>query len=245
MRSERVLIVDDEPNIRLMLRTTLVTDGYQISEAGNGREALDVVEREEPDVVLLDLSMPEMDGMEVLRALKGMRLTRRPRVVVLTAYGSISAAVKATRLGAMDFLEKPVSPGEVRDAVEAALAEPVAPGEPKPDELAGGYEAVLGRVRKALRAAKLEDAESLMMKAADLAQKDAAYFNLLGVLYECQGKTRLARKFYGRSIATDRHYEPAQHNMRRLYELQQFGRTQETIALGDEEDLWAALEAST
>lgn len=245
MRSERVLIVDDEQNIRLMLRTTLMTEGYRTSEAANGREALDAVEREEPDVVLLDLSMPEMDGMEVLRALQGMRLARRPRVIVLTAYGSIAAAVKATRLGAMDFLEKPVSPDEVREAIEAVLAEPVAPGESTPDELAGGYEAVLGRVRTALRAAKLEDAESLMMKAADLAQKDAAYFNLLGVLYECQGKVRLARKFYGKSIAADRHYDPAQHNMRRIFELQQFGRAREPIALGDEEDLWAAVASKT
>lgn len=236
-----ILIVDDETNIRLMLRATLTTEGYTVEEATNGREGLDAVGARVPDVMILDLSMPEIDGMGVLKALQGLRPSKRPKVIVLTAYGSIPAAVKATRLGAIDFLEKPVSPAEVREAVEAALAEPVArpPGE-SDDELAGGYEAVLDRARKALRLAKYADAESLMMRAADLADHDAAYFNLLGVLYESQRQWRLAKKFYGKSIAQDKHYEPAQKNMRRIYELERFGKSTEAVTLGDEPDVWFA-----
>jgi DNA-binding response OmpR family regulator len=241
-----ILIVDDETNIRLMLRTALETNGYAIEEALNGREALDTVAVHKPDVMILDLSMPEMDGFGVLDGLRGMRASQRPKVIVLTAYGSIPAAVKATRLGALDFLEKPVAPDEVREAVEAALAEP-SPHEAeadaqaaKNDQLAGGYEAVLNRVRKALRLAKYADAESLLMKAADLGEKDAAYFNLLGVLYEAQRKWRLAKKFYGKSIAADGHYEAAQQNMRRIYELYQYGRSQNPVTLGDEIDMWIA-----
>src|SRR5205085_2492361 len=150
--------------------------------------------RHPPDVMILDLSMPEMDGIAVLKAMQGSRPSKRPRVIVLTAYGSISAAVRATRLGAVDFLEKPVSPAEVREAIEAAMAEPVPIDANAEDPLAGGYEAVLNRARTALRFAKFTDAESLMMKAADLAEKDASYFNLLGVLYEVQRQWRLARK---------------------------------------------------
>ena len=70
--------------------------------------------------------------------------------------------------------------------------------------------------------------------------KDAAYFNLLGVLYEARRERRLARKFYGKAIAADGKYEPAQRNMRRLYELQTFGRSQEPATLGDEKDEWFA-----
>ena len=240
MKSGRTLIVDDENNIRLMLRTTLETEGYQIAEATNGREALDAVERQRPDVVLLDLSMPEMDGLEFLKTLKGMKIQTPPRVIVLTAYGSISTAVRATRLGAIDFLEKPVSPTDVREAIEGAILEPAPTGAAAPDELAGGYEAVLERVRNSLRMSKFTDAESLLMKAADLGHKDAAYFNLLGVLYETQGKIRLARKFYGKAIAADKEYAPAQQNMRRLYELQRFARCRDPIMLGDEPETWFA-----
>jgi DNA-binding response OmpR family regulator len=238
----QILIVDDEPNIRLVLRMALASEGYALDEAPNGRAALDMISVRKPDLMILDLHMPEIDGFGVLQAIKQMRPNERPKVIVLTAYGSIPAAVKATRLGAMDFLEKPVSPDEVREAVEAVLAEPV-PQEPVPangDSVDGGYAAVLDRVRKALRLAKYADAEALLMKAADLGEKDSAYFNLLGVLYESQRKWRLAKKFYGKAIAADGKYEPAQQNMRRIYELYQFGRSQNPVTLGDEIDVWFA-----
>jgi CheY-like chemotaxis protein len=244
MKSATILIVDDEPNIRLMLRTALKSEGYAMREAADGREAIEEIDRQMPDLMLLDLSMPRLDGMGVLRELQGMGPERRPRIVVLTAYGSIPTAVQATRLGAVDFLEKPISPDEVRESIAAALAEPssalhpVLPGDPDP--LAGGYAAVLDRVRKALRLAMYTDAETLLMKAADLAQKDAPYFNLLGVIYEARRQWRLARKFYGKAVSTDKRYKPAQNNLRRLYELHTFGRSQEPITLGDEMDLWFA-----
>jgi DNA-binding response OmpR family regulator len=242
MKSGHILIVDDETNIRLMLRTALRTEGYEVTEASNGREALEAVAVRKPDVMILDLSMPEIDGMAVLTALRPMRPSQRPKVIVLTAYGSIPTAVHATRLGALDFLEKPVSPDEVREAVAAAVAEhsetPGALDVREEDPLAGGYDAVLNRVRRALRGSRFDDAESLMMKAADLGQKDAAYFNLLGVLYEAQRKWRLAKKFYGKAMSCNKRYEAAQRNMRRMYELETFGRSREPITLGDEPSMW-------
>jgi len=125
MKPANILIVDDETNIRLMLRTALKSEGYVIREARDGREAMEAIDREVPDLMILDLSMPALDGLGVLKELRGMRDERKPRIIVLTAYGSIPTAVKATRLGAVDFLEKPVSPDEVREAVAAALLEPV------------------------------------------------------------------------------------------------------------------------
>jgi DNA-binding response OmpR family regulator len=239
---QTVLLVDDETNIRLMLRTTLQSVGYTILEASNGREALDIIDKRHPDVMVLDLSMPQLDGMGVLTELKNVRPDKKPRIVILTAYGSISAAVRAIRLGAIDFLEKPISPDEVRESVEAAFAEPIVmPGASlQEDPLAGGYAGVLDRVRKSLRLAKYTDAETLLMKAADLAHKDAAYFNLLGVLYESQRQWRLAKKFYGKAIGADKRYEPAQKNLRRIYELTQFGSSREPVTLGDESDVYMA-----
>lgn len=237
MTSAKILIVDDEPNIRLMLRTALETSGYEISEASDGREALRVIERESPDLMLLDLSMPVLDGMGTLKELRELNVEAKPRVVVLTAYGSIATAVKATRLGAVDFLEKPIAPGELRSAVEAALAEPAGVVRHEAPAPEGGYAGVLDQVCDALRMARYTDAESLLMKAADLAQNDPAYFNLLGVLYETQQNWKLARKFYGKALKLDRQYGAAQQNLQRLYELETFGRSQKLVVLGDETEV--------
>lgn len=240
MIKPRILITDDEANIRLMLRTSLESEGYDIDEAADGQQAMETLAEQHYDLMLLDLNMPVLDGMRVLEQLKDVPADQKPRVVVLTAYGSIPAAVKATRLGALDFIEKPLSPDDLRKIVADALAAPmaIAPG----DALEGGYAAVLDRVRKALRMANFADAETMLMTAADLGQQDAAYFNLLGVLYEVQRKWNLARKFYGKAMHADRHYKPAQENMRRIYELYTFGHSTQPVALGDEmEDVWLAL----
>jgi DNA-binding response OmpR family regulator len=242
MKPASILVTDDESGIRLMLKTALESDGYTVMEASNGRAALEVIKERTPDLVVLDLNMPVMDGMAVLEAMKTLVGIARPRVIILTAYGSIPAAVKATRLGAVDFLEKPITPNELRQTVRSVLDEPELnfPADVTVD--ARGYELVLNRIRKTLRMADYPSAEALLMKAAD--QKDnqsAAYFNLLGVLYEAQHRWRLARKCYGKALDADEKYEPARANMRRLADLQSFGRSTQAILLGDESDeVWMA-----
>lgn len=234
MEGTSILIVDDEKHIRLMLRTMLEAEGCVVSEAGNGLEALELLRHVSFGVMLLDLNMNVMDGMGVLQELKDHPPRHVPRVIVLTAYGSMSAAVRATRLGALDFLEKPASPKEVRDAIVAVLREPQpASVNPVESDTEGGYEAVIHRVRTALRESDVAGAESLLMKAADLAQHDAAYFNLIGVIYEMRRQWRLAKKFYGKALRADKSYEPAQQNMRRMYELHAFGHSKEPVALGE------------
>jgi len=206
-RQPKILITDDERNIRLMIRTALEAEGYAVEEAADGREALEMIERTSPDMILLDLNMPVLDGMGVLERLRddgGSAV--RPKVIVLTAYGSIPAAVRA-QLGAVDFVEKPVTPDELREIVRGVLLEAAKepPRTPTEQELAGGYEGVLTRVRKALRAEEMATAETLLMHAGDLAGgRDAPYFNLLGILYEVQGKWRLAKKFYSKAMRADR-----------------------------------------
>ena len=117
----RVLIADDEYRIRLALRTCLESEGYEVEEARDGREAVDAVVADAPDVLLLDLAMPVLDGLSALRELAVMAEDRRPRVIVLTAYGSVSAAQMAHELGVVAFLEKPVMPEALRAAVAMAL----------------------------------------------------------------------------------------------------------------------------
>ena len=237
-----VLVTDDQSNIRLLLRAALETEGYAVSEAADGRAAMEAVRRDRPDLMVLDLNMPVLDGMAVLEQMKQVAAEHRPRVIVLTAYGSIPAAVRATRLGAADFLEKPVTPDDLRRCVRGVLDEATpesAADRPVPP---GGYEQVLGRVRKALRLMDLGDAESLLAAAAARRdQQSAAYFNLLGILYESQHHWRLARKCYGKAIDADEHYEPAQTNFRRLDEMHRYGHTDRRVVLGDEpDDVWFA-----
>jgi DNA-binding response OmpR family regulator len=242
MKPASILITDDESSIRLMLRTALESDGYSVLEAANGRQALDAMESFRPDLMVLDLNMPTLDGMAVLEAMKTLAATEKPRVIILTAYGSIATAVKATRLGALDFLEKPITPGELRRTVRSVLTEPELrfPSNLKID--ASSVESALNRIRKTLRLADYATAESMLMKAADRQEQNSAeYFNLLGVLYEAQRKWRLARKCYEKALEIDQDYAPAKGNILRIVELQSVGQTSQQILLGDEpDDVWFA-----
>jgi DNA-binding response OmpR family regulator len=243
MKPASILVADDESNIRMTVRAVLESDGYLVYEAANGREAMTAMRQAVPDLMVLDLNMPVLDGMAVLEEMKSLVGLTQPKVIVLTAYGSLKTAVKATRLGAVDFLEKPITPAELRQTVRSVLTE--AELDSPPDivlDFPGGYEQAMTRVRRSLRLADYGNAEALLMKAADRRNTSTAqYFNLLGVVYEAQRRWRLARKCYGKAIAADKRYEAAQSNMRRLYELQSYGRSGQVVLLGDETDqVWYA-----
>src|SRR2546430_1882324 len=119
-RTDRILIVDDEPNVRLMFRTALEFAGYAVDEAAGGEAALDRLRDGGADLVLLDLQMPEIGGMEVLERLR--EAGNDVPVAIVTAHGSIPDAVAAMKLGAIDFLTKPLKPGALRKLVGEVLA---------------------------------------------------------------------------------------------------------------------------
>jgi DNA-binding response OmpR family regulator len=118
--NKRILIIDDEQNIRQMTRLTLEAAGYEVGEAEDGIEAFAILGGDPAwDVVLLDQRLPLMEGTEVLRRIKV--LAPAARVVMMTAFASVELAVEAMKLGATDFLRKPMTPEVVRNAVAAAL----------------------------------------------------------------------------------------------------------------------------
>ncbi len=119
MSHSSILIVDDEPNILTTLRRALEVEGYRALVAGSGPLALEMVPREGPDLVLLDLVMPEMTGLEVLRRLKEQQ-SELP-VVMMSGNATIEDAVEATKLGAYDFVEKPLSTEKILITIENAL----------------------------------------------------------------------------------------------------------------------------
>jgi CheY-like chemotaxis protein len=117
----KLLIIDDEPHIRLMIRLTLEPVGYDVDEAADGQAGLDRFrDGTGYDAVVLDQKMPGLDGLETLKQIRA----RAPAACVLmvTAFASIELAVDAMRLGATDFLRKPMTPETLRGAVAAAIA---------------------------------------------------------------------------------------------------------------------------
>jgi DNA-binding response OmpR family regulator len=126
----RLLIVDDEPHIRHMMRLTLEATGYQVDEAADGQAGLDRFhDGPEYDAVVLDQKMPGLDGLETLRRIK--EHAPDACVVMVTAFASIELAVDAMRLGATDFLRKPMTPETLRGAVAAAIASKAARRPPR------------------------------------------------------------------------------------------------------------------
>jgi UDP-3-O-[3-hydroxymyristoyl] N-acetylglucosamine deacetylase len=114
-----VLVVDDEGEIRTSLRGVLSDEGLRVLEAEDGRRALALVRNERPELVLLDVWMPEVDGIELLRSLQDE--PDRPQVIMLSGHGNIETAVQATKLGAFDFIEKPFSIDALLQVVGRAL----------------------------------------------------------------------------------------------------------------------------
>ena len=119
--SVRVLVVEDERNLLTLLRNYLEREGFEVHEALDGREALEVARRAEPDVVVLDWMLPGLDGMEVLR---GLRRFSEAYVVMLTARAEEVDRIVGLSTGADDYLVKPFSPGELVARVRAMLRRP-------------------------------------------------------------------------------------------------------------------------
>ncbi len=114
-----VLVVDDQADIRASLRGVLTDEGLRVLEAEDGRQALEVVRTARPELVLLDVWMPEVDGIEWLRRLQ--EEPERPQVIMISGHGNIETAVQATKLGAFDFIEKPFSIDALLSVVNRAL----------------------------------------------------------------------------------------------------------------------------
>jgi DNA-binding response OmpR family regulator len=126
-RGRRILVVDDEERMVRFIRLNLEHDGFRVSEAFNGTQALNKLRSSLPDLVLLDVMMPDIDGFEVLRTLR--EVTAVP-VIMLTAKGEEDDRVRGLELGADDYVTKPFSPRELVSRVRAVLRRTETPGSP-------------------------------------------------------------------------------------------------------------------
>lgn len=239
-RPASILIVDDEPNVRLVFRTTLEATGYGLDVAADGPAALEWLAEHKADLILLDLRMPGMDGLETLKQLRD-RGTDAP-VVFITAHGTVPDAVAAMRLGAIDFLPKPISPDHLRQVVADVLRRHAAqpPGAargalvPEPVTAPTQFAANLAEAKRAINHRWFSEAEVFLRQALGLDPRSAEAHNLLGVLHEIRGDHDASYREYRAALKADRNHEPAQHNMRRYYERFTFGSSDVPVDLGDD-----------
>lgn len=208
MKANKILIVDDEKNIRMTISQSLADMDVETDTAINGEEALSKLKDTDFGLVLLDLRMPGMDGMEVLEKLR----KDRPdiRVVIITAHGTIDSAVDAMKLGAVDFIQKPFTPKEIRYLVSKIIKRETLDKEKSQD-----YESCLELAKRCVTDRHYEAAAEHVRKAISMNSSRAEAFNFLGALYEIQGDRIEAQKNYRAALSLDPTYKPAQNNLSR------------------------------
>jgi len=177
--STPILIVDDEPNVRMMYRAALGGRNYELFEADSAASALEQCHARKYDVAILDLRMPGMDGFELLETMQARGVTTP--VVFVSAYGDVPNAVRAMKLGAIDFLAKPPTPDQLRSAVEDILARRVS------SLSISGVKDCDYYIRSAKRCINLRDfftAKKHLIKALDLDPNSVQAIHLVGVMLE-------------------------------------------------------------
>jgi DNA-binding response OmpR family regulator len=224
METKSILIVDDEKNICLTLSQALETLGVETDTALNGEEALVKLEKKKFGIILLDLRMPGMGGMEVLRRVREIRPDIR--VIILTAYGTIESAVEAMKLGAVDFIQKPFSPDEIRELVSRVMNR-----EKLDEQKVIDYTSSIELAKRSVGDRHFDAAVEHLRYAIFLDPGRPEAFNLLGALMDIKGDRIEAQKNYRAALSLDPSYEPAIRNLQRSTE----GRWKQTgtILLGD------------
>ncbi len=207
MTRPRVLIVDDERNIRLTLQGALEAIGLEVEAVMQGEEALQKLTEKNYDVMILDLRLPGMDGLAVLRQVADR--FSETKVIIITAYGTVEAVVEAMKLGAVDFLQKPFEPQEVREIIGRVLALP----EGGPTQFT--YENYLDLAKKNVKVQKFSAALVYVHKAVFVNPRRPEAFNLLGGLYEVRAQKKEAVTNYRVALEIDPSYAPAQQNLER------------------------------
>lgn len=224
MSQDKILVIDDEKNIRLTLNKCLEED-YKVVTAVNGEDGLDKFSQEEFEVVLLDMKLPGIDGLEVLEKIK----TEAPatKVIMITGFGSVETAVETMKLGAVDYLRKPFTPEEIRDIVSQVINRQQ---EEVESEALDSYDDYLSYAKSLISQQKFEAAQDYLEEALSCDTSQPEPFNLLGIILELQDKSTEAQKKYRAALALDPSYKPAQENLDRA---SQFEYDKESIDLDE------------
>jgi FixJ family two-component response regulator len=223
----RILIVDDERNVRLNYRITLEMEGYEVVEAASASRALHELIEHDLSLAILDMRLPGMDGLALLAKMREIGIS--VPAMIVTAYSDVPHAVRAMKLGAIDFLQKPLRPDDLRRIVAEILDRHASKREHQIED----FKSHIVAAKRCLNLRSFESARLHLVKAMELNTKSVEAFNLAGVFYEMMEDQHKAKKYYGQAIKLNKNYEPAQQNMRRLFELENFGSSSEPFNLGE------------
>jgi DNA-binding NtrC family response regulator len=217
MENKNILIVDDEKNIRLTMSHSLISLGVQVQTAADGEEALRELSKNHFNLVFLDLKMPGMEGMEVLRHIK-VNWPGTP-VIIITAHGTIEIELEAMKLGAVDLIQKPFNPAEIRGLAELVLNR----GNLDKEKVAD-YTSFIELAKRYISERDFTTARELTKKAISFDPSRPEAYNLLGVLLEIDHQSLEAQKFYRAALEIDPTYKPAAGNLERATSRNKLGK---------------------
>ncbi len=205
---KKILIVDDEKNIRIGLKHCLKSEGYNISMACDGDEALYKAENENYGLILMDYQIPNKNGIEVLKILRENNILTK--VIIMTAYGTVNIAVEVMKLGAVDFISKPFTLDKLKECVKENINK-----DNSIIRVEENSEYYIESAKEAILKGDFEKARYYLKEALVTDTSNAIIQNLLGVIEEKLHNKSLAQKYYRAALSLDATYKPADNNLRR------------------------------
>jgi len=204
-----ILIVDDEKNIRTTLTTFLSSLNFKVDTASNGEEALIKLKERDYNLVLLDIKMHGLTGMQVLKEMRNSGV--KANTIMMTAYGTIENAVESMKLGAVDFISKPFT----LETLKLVLADVLDRQKLKESEIKS-FKDYLEYSKKCIFEKNYEKAKEYLKKAISEDLEAPEPQNLLGVLAEFEGDLLAAGRHYRAALELDPTYKPALENLERV-----------------------------
>jgi DNA-binding response OmpR family regulator len=209
MSKIKLLIVDDEVNIAKTIAATFASDEFECQSCYDGLVAWQQIAHNTWDVVFLDLRLPGLDGMEILKRIYENNISSD--IVIMTAHGTVDNAVQAMKYGAVDFISKPLEPSSLRDVVTLILKR-----RNLTETQALEFEGFLELTKQHIKERQYHKARSIIKKAIELKPHSAVAYNLLGALDEVLDDKSSAVQAYQMALSFDTQYLPAKENLQRL-----------------------------
>jgi two-component system, OmpR family, response regulator len=185
MVMRKVLIVDDTKNIRTLLTMCLEAEGYQVTAAGDGKQALELLQQNQFHLAFLDIKLPELPGTEVLRRVRELGID--VPIIIMTAFATVKNAVECTKLGAVVYLQKPFTAEKIRRVIQE-----ISDGESAD---ADSIEILLSDAKKLLANCKYNDSFQQLKNALALDPGCGEIYRLIAAVYEAQGECKQAERF--------------------------------------------------
>jgi DNA-binding NtrC family response regulator len=213
MAQIKILIIDDEVNIAKTIAATFSKTDYLVELIHDGKQGLQKLQSEAWDIVFLDIRLPGMDGMEILKEIYDHNMP--VNIIMITAYGSIENAVQAMKYGAIDFVPKPLEPENLRDIVTKIIAR-----KHLNEQNVIDYQEFIELAKQHIKQRDYHKANAAIKQAIAQKPESAEAYNLLGAVSEVLGDNIAAAQAYQMALKFDNHYQAAKENLNRITSLE-------------------------